>query len=98
MVFEEYCPWIFRINGVLWNKFFKREFIVKNGIFFNKVYNSEDKLFCIDTFLSKPTAMFLQEQYYCYRQDFANNMMGKIKSESRKIFDIFIYLCRFFDK
>ena len=90
--FDEYLPFCFRVNGVLWNKSFSHRFVVNNKISFNsKLYIEDDKLFLDNVLSNKPKALFSLSKLYTYRQNFSNNIVGIMRTADRKFFDIFIF-------
>lgn len=90
--FDEYLPFCFRVNGVLWNKSFSHRFVINNKISFNsKLYIEDDKLFLDNVLSNRPKALFSLSKLYMYRQNFSNNIVGVMRTADRKFFDIFIF-------
>ncbi|HHY1437477.1 TPA: glycosyltransferase family 2 protein [Campylobacter jejuni] len=79
LCFEDYKSFAFKLSGSIWNKFILRDYIVKNGIYFNENnYFMEDRLFYFDLLLKKPNIYFSLKKFYFYRVNRFDNITGKI--------------------
>lgn len=64
----------YKLDGALWNKFFRRQFIIDHNIFFdNNLYIGDDALFYLKCLISKPMIMFKNSFFYTY---YMNNIHG----------------------
>ncbi len=64
---SECTDFLFRISVTPWNKIYRRDFILKNNLFFYENLNFEDNLFFLETFLTAKTITLSPEAVIFYR-------------------------------
>lgn len=65
------------INVVVWNKFFRKDFLIKNNIKFREGYIFEDLPFFFETFTKAKSVSAIDEYFYFYRTNRNNATMAK---------------------
>lgn len=69
----------------IWNKSFKRVFLLDNNIAFNnEIKLGEDKLFLYDVFIRAKKLLFISNQLYNYRWQRENSIMTTFKNNKLK--------------
>ncbi len=75
---------ILKINVVLWNKIYKRDFIARSGVKLASGYIYEDMPYFFDTYLKAERVNILWEQKYYYRQ---NRRYSTMQNSDKKVYD-----------
>lgn len=71
---------LFDIQICIWDKAFKKEFLLKNKIkFLSGVTNAEDVIFCITSYLHNPKYSFIPKALYNYSVSREDSTIGKSK-------------------
>ncbi len=76
---------LFRINQTAWSKLFRRDFLIRNDLFFRENLQFEDTEFFYRFIFKADKLGFIPDCLYCYRQNVPNSFMG---SCDQKHFDI----------
>lgn len=82
----DYTKSFFVLNGAVWNKIFRREFVEKNKIRFLEGVPAEDAYFVTSCFMVSERVYYIKDIIYCYRQRNKNNASVSF-SGSKKYFD-----------
>jgi glycosyltransferase involved in cell wall biosynthesis len=61
---------------VLWNKFFRRDFVVENGIRFHQIPPSDDVYFSLVSLVNARRLCFIDRSFYYYRRFLPTSQMG----------------------
>lgn len=88
------------VEHPIWNKLYKREFIIHFS-FFNKLVMLEDLLWNLICFFSSDNVKYIDKSLYFYRINVNNSLTDKekkIKELSKEQRDKYIYSYNFFDK
>lgn len=95
----DYTKSFFVLNGAVWNKIFRKEFIEKNKIRFLEGVPAEDAYFVTSCFMESKNVYYIKDIIYCYRQRNNNdtsvsfsgskNYFDKINKAYRKIYENF---------
>ena len=76
--------------GAIWNKLFKRDFLIKNNLFFDtNVPKGQDVLFVIKCLLKKPKTIYINESIYVYYIN-KNSICHKPNQNLISYYDIFL--------
>lgn len=59
---------IFNLPNFIWNKIYRREFLIQNEILFDNLKFAEDTLFCTKSYLSALRSIFIDIPIYKYRR------------------------------
>lgn len=85
---HETFEFIFRICVVPWNKIYRREFLMKNGIKFLPNLNFEDNVFCLETILASTKISIIKEPLVIYRRE-SETSYSSSKNHDEKKLDFF---------
>lgn len=86
--FEKY---IFRFTPFAWNKLYKTDFLIKNGISFStELMSGEDSPYALNTILCAEKIMFTEEKYIVYRVE---NVTSMTKNKIHEYLDFPIKVC-----
>ena len=69
------------IKNVIWNKIYKKNFLIEKDIKFSNLKINEDCLFIFDILLKKPSIIFIDNIFYNHTSDNVNSFTNKV-SES----------------
>ena len=75
---------ISKINGILWNKILKKEFLEKYNITYPQKYEHDDEIFMYKYFAHAKTYYGLKENLYNYVVGNKDSLMGKLYTQSNK--------------
>ncbi len=81
---EEAKNELLNINVVLWNKIYKREFLLNTRVKFQNGYIYEDLPFFFETFLKAKKINILWEAPYYYRK---NRIFSTMQNSDKKVYD-----------
>lgn len=70
---------------VPWNKLFLREFIVKNGLYFQSVKNGNDEFFNRASVLCAERMFFIKKRFVHYRYNNDKSLQGSLKKEYESV-------------
>jgi glycosyltransferase involved in cell wall biosynthesis len=84
---ENENPFVKNLNvDVIHNKFYKKDFLIKNNLFFEKnIKLGEDSLFCFMSFIRNNMIVIDKNIYYYHRTNLSNSLMGS--ATKQKWFD-----------
>jgi glycosyltransferase involved in cell wall biosynthesis len=60
---------LFKYHMVAWNKLYRKEFLIKNNINFDKVKTGEDQAFGIKCYVLAQSAIIIKKDFYVYRKN-----------------------------
>ena len=67
---------------VPWNKFFRRAFVVRNGVRFHQIPPSDDVYFSLVSLVKARRLCFIDRSYYYYRRFLPTSQMGREESQA----------------
>lgn len=73
--------YLFEENIEVWNKIYKRDFILKNDLYFEEGMIHEDDLFTLRVFLSTNKIKFLDKYHYFYRIEREGSIITRLNKE-----------------
>lgn|GEM_PF-1020669 len=82
---DEVSNHLFRINQTAWSKLFRRDFLIRNNLFFRESLQFEDSEFFYRFVFKADKLGFIPDCLYCYRQNVPNSIMG---GRDRRHFDV----------
>lgn len=94
---DDFNPFLESVT--VWNRLFKKEFILKNNLSFDTRYYGDDRIFCADAFLANPRIKVINEIVYLWLRH-ENDIDASIThyvSEKKFYNDISMWNC-FIDK
>lgn len=69
----DYTKSFFVLNGAVWNKIFRKDFVQKNQIKFLEGVPAEDAYFVTTCFMKSNKVYYIKDIIYCYRQRTSGN-------------------------
>lgn len=71
---DEILSNLFRFPRTAWSKFYRKDFVVKNGLKFQEKVTGEDQLFFVNAFINANKIMVLEKNLYYYRRARKNSL------------------------
>lgn len=80
---------LFKFPRTAWSKFYRKDFILKNGLKFQEKVTGEDQLFFINAFLNANKIMVLEKNLYYYRRARKNSLTFSKVRNTTDLIEIF---------
>ena len=91
--------WILNLYMTVWNKVFRREFLLKNNLCFDTRLSiaAPDICLSLKTFVTAKRINYLNEPLYYYRINLPNNVMAKLQKKGEKLYYQVFAFCNIID-
>jgi len=89
------CENLYKIDGSVWNKVFKRDFLVKHKIRFSDLRFMEDYIYYITILACDAGVMLLNDVLTVYRANRNNSLVSQHIQQSRKVVSVYLNLLNY---
>lgn len=79
-------------NGGAWQKMYRREFIIDNGLFFQSLPNANDAYFCLMTSVLAQRITYIHKAFVHYRVNRSGQTISKISKYPLSLYQVYAFL------
>lgn len=82
-------------NSAIWNKMFRREFLLKKGVLFPDIRNIEDIFFTNCNLCLADSVTYINKQLIVYRRNTPNGAVSQISTQGKEVIDLWIKTAKY---